>query len=91
MESQPTSRRWSLEALLAHLRQRYPAACLSTLETPPDQVVLQLDHFTITMSTQGLVEVCAPLNAHARVEHLARVIEQFLQYEQDHASEHPLP
>ncbi len=78
MKPQPINRHWSLETLMASLRQQYPTACLQLLEDQPDQVVLQLNHFTITLTNQGMVEVSAPLNVHARAEHLANMIEHIL-------------
>lgn len=68
----------SLEPLLALLRQRYPSACVRRVPDHPDQAVIQLDQFTITITHQGTVEVTAPTHSHRQVERLALEIEGLL-------------
>lgn len=57
-------RRGFLDAFVAVLRQRYPASRLIIAEDRPEQAVIQLDQFAVTITNQGMVEVAAPTNSH---------------------------
>ena len=67
-----------MDTLITLLRQRYPASCVSMVEDHLDQTVIQLDQFTITITSQGIVEVTAPTHSHQRTEQLAIEIEPIL-------------
>lgn len=78
MEIPPTFPFFFLEPLLALLRQRYPSACVCRGLDYPDQAVILLDQFTITITHRGTVEVTAPTHSHRQVERLAIEIEGLL-------------
>ena len=78
MDHIQTFRHQVLETVVKYLQRRYPAFCPLIVENSPEQGVIQLDQFTITITYQGTVEVAAPTNSHKQVERLAVEIEQIL-------------
>lgn len=79
--------RWPLDRVVAMLRQRYPASCVNIAEDCSEQAVLHLDHFTITITNQGKIEVAAPTHSHRRVEQMAIEIERLLRLASVHHQE----
>ena len=69
---------WLLETFMGILQQRYPESCPVMVEKSPEQTVIQLDQFMITITNKGTVEIAASTNSHQQVEQLAIEIEQLL-------------